>query len=401
MSKSNVQRLSRRDLLKNGTALAAAGALGAPAIAHAAEPIKVGMLQPFSGGLEALGEQGYQGAKLAIDEANDKGGLLNRPIEYIRADDKTDPKTAVERTLELIQRDHVDAIMGPVTSANRDAIMPTIDRFKTPLLYATDYEGGVCNRYITCYSAVPEQWVNPLIRYVREHYGDAFFLVGSNYIWPQKMNAAVNAVASQVGARTVGEEYVPFGNKDFTSILRKVESASANVLVNTVVGADAITLVKQFTAAGLKPKVRIVFFGFSENYIAGLTNPESNGIVTISNFISSLDKPEAKEFVKKVRDRYGPNTIVSNTTDAHYNLMRFYFGGIERAQSTDKEKVTDAMVDQWLQSGNGRVYLRPEDRHVDLNVLISEVENGVPALKKDIGRVDPPNECQGKSWRRS
>jgi ABC-type branched-subunit amino acid transport system substrate-binding protein len=393
--------LSRRSLLQRGGVLAAAGVLGTPAIVRAAEPIRIGILQPFSGGLEALGEQGYQGAKLAIDEVNDKGGLLNRHVEYIRADDKTDPKTAVERTVELIQRDNVDAIIGPVTSANRDAIMPTIERFKTPLLYATDYEGGVCSRYITCYSAVPEQWVQPLIPYVREQYGDAFFLVGSNYVWPQKMNAAIKKVASGVGARTVGEEYVPFGNKDFTSILRKIDNSGANVLVNTVVGADAVTLVKQFTAAGLKPKVRIVFFGFSENYLAGLTNQESDGIVTISNFISSLDKPEAKEFVKKVRDRYGSNTIVSNTTDAHYNLMRFYFGGIDRAQSNDKEKVTDDMVDQWLLSGNGRVYLRPEDRHVDLNVLISEAEGGVLVLKKDVGRVDPPNECQGKSWRRS
>ena len=391
---------SRRGLLKQSALLAAAGVIGAPAIIRAAEPIRIGILQPFSGGLEALGEQGFQGAKLAVDEVNDKGGLLNRHVDYIRADDKTDPKTAVERTLELIQRDNVDAIIGPVTSANRDAIMPTIDRLKTPLLYATDYEGGVCDRYITCYSAVPEQWVKPLIPYVREHYGDAFFLVGSNYVWPQKMNAAIKNVAREVGARTVGEEYVPFGNKDFTSILRKIESSGANVLVNTVVGADAVTLVKQFTAAGLKPRVKIVFFGFSENYIAGLTQPESDGIITISNFISSLDKPEAKEFVTKVRDRYGPKTIVSNTTDAHYNLMRFYFGGIERAQGTDKEKVTDAMVDQWLLSGNGRVYLRPEDRHVDLNVLISEAKDGVLILKKDVGRVDPPNECEGKSWRR-
>src|SRR5215472_9882609 len=391
---------SRRALLKQSALLAAAGVIGVPAIIRAAEPIRIGILQPFSGGFEALGEQGYQGAKLAVDEVNDKGGLLNRHVDYIRADDKTDPKTAVERTLELIQWDNVDAIIGPVTSANRDAIMPTIDRLKTPLLYATDYEGGVCDRYITCYSAVPEQWVKPLIPYIREHYGDAFFLVGSNYVWPQKMNASIKNVASEVGARTVGEEYVPFGNKDFTSILRKIESSGANVLVNTVVGADAVTLVKQFTAAGLKPKVRVVFFGFSENYIAGLTQPESDGIVTISNFISSLDKPEAKEFVKTVRDRYGPKTIVSNTTDAHYNLMRFYFGGIERAQGTDKEKVTDAMVDQWLLSGNGRVYLRPEDRHVDLNVLISEAKDGVLVLKKDVGRVDPPNECEGKSWRR-
>jgi urea transport system substrate-binding protein len=387
-------RPTRRVFLRGGLALAAAGLIGRPTAAGAAGVIKIGILQPFSGGLEALGEQGYQGARLAIDEANDAGGLIGRKIEYIRSDDKTDPKTAVERTLELIQRDKVDAIIGPVTSASRDAIRPTIDRFKTPLLYATDYEGGVCDRYITCYSAVPQQWVDPLIPYVRQNYGDTFYLVGSDYIWPQKMNQAIKGAAAKAGGKVVGEEYVPFGTKDFTSTLRKIGSSGANILVVTVVGADAITLVKQFTANGMKPKTRIVFFGFSENYLAGLTNPESDGIVTISNFISTLDKPEAKAFVKKVRDRYGPKTIVSNTTDAHYNLMRFYFGGIKRAHTVQKEKVTDAMVNQKLLSGNGWVYLRAVDRHVDLNVLISEVRNGELVLKKDIGRVSPPNQCK-------
>jgi ABC-type branched-subunit amino acid transport system substrate-binding protein len=394
MSKIISRKPNRRTVVKGGLAFAAAGAVGIPAIVRAAEAIKIGILQPLSGGLEALGEQGFQGAVLAIDEANEGGGLLSRKIEGLRTDDKTDPKTAVEKTVELIERDHVDAIIGPVTSASRDAIRPSIERFKTPLLYATDYEGGVCSRYITCYSALPEQWVDPLIPYVRQNYGDAFYLVGSNYIWPQKMNQAVRLAAGKAGARVVGEEYVPFGTKDFTSILRKIESSGANVLVITVVGADAITLVKQFTAAGLKSKAYITFFGFSENYLAGLTNAESDGIVTISNFISSLDQPEAKAFVKKVRDRYGANTIVSNTTDAHYNLMRFYFGGIRKAETTDKEKVLAAMVDQKLLSGNGEVYLRATDRHVDLNVVISEAKDGILVLKKDVGRVSGPDQCK-------
>ena len=80
-------------------------------------PSKLAFCNHYSGGLEALGEQGFQGATLAIDEANDKRGLLGRKIEGIRRDDKTDPKTAVEKTLELIERGHVDAICGPVTSS--------------------------------------------------------------------------------------------------------------------------------------------------------------------------------------------------------------------------------------------------------------------------------------------
>jgi urea transport system substrate-binding protein len=270
---------TRRRLVKGGIAVAVGGAIGSPKTILAADVVKIGILQPLSGGLEALGEQGLQGALLAIDEANDEGGLLGRKLEGIRTDDKTDPKTAVEKTGELIERIRVDGIVGPVTSSARDAIKPIIERNKVPLLYATDYEGGVCSHYITCYSALPEQWVDPLVPYVRENYGDTFYLIGSNFSWPQRMNKTVRVAADRAGARIVGEEYVPFGVKDFTSILRKVESSGANVLVNSVVGADAITLVKQFTAAGLKSKIKIVFFGFSENYIAGLTNAESDGIV--------------------------------------------------------------------------------------------------------------------------
>jgi branched-chain amino acid transport system substrate-binding protein/urea transport system substrate-binding protein len=389
--------ISRRRALAGigaGGAVLAAGTLAMPRILHAQETIKVGILQPFSGGLEVLGEQGRQGAVLALEEANDAGGVLGgRKFEIIVADDKTDPKTAVERTAELIQRDKVTAIIGPVTSANRDAIQPTIERFKTPLLYATDYEGGVCSRYISCYSALPAHWVNPFIPYVKKTYGDQFYLFGSDYVWPRKMNEAIRTVADAAGATVLAEDYTPFGVKDFTTTVRKIESSGATVVVLSVVGADAITFVKQFTAAGLKTKCKIAWFGFSENYLPGLSKDESEGIVAPANFIATLDRPEAKAFGDKVRAKFGDKATISNTVDAHYNLTRFFIGGITRSESDDREKITDAMVDQTLMSGNGEVYLRPSDRHTDLNVLIAGVKDGLLLLEKDVGRVDAPSQC--------
>src|SRR5919109_5136731 len=86
--------VSRRRLLR-GAASTTALALAAPSLARAADPIKVGVLQPLSGGLENLGQQGVQGTRLAIEEANDAGGVRGRRLEMVVADDKTDPKTAV------------------------------------------------------------------------------------------------------------------------------------------------------------------------------------------------------------------------------------------------------------------------------------------------------------------
>ena len=388
--------MDRRLVLKGGSALVGMGLLGMPSIARAAETIKVGILQPFSGGLEALGSQGAQGTEMALLEANEAGGVLGgRMFEIIRADTKTDPKTAVEKANQLIVRDKVNVITGPVTSANRDAIQPTIDRHKTPLLYATDYEGGVCSRYIIGYSALPDHWVAPLIPFVIKNYGKKMFLFGSDYVWPRKMNVAVAATIKANGGTVIAEEYSPWGVKDYTATLRKIESSGADTVVLTVVGGDAVTFVKQFTAAGLKKKIRLVFFGFSENYFAGLTNAESDGIVTAANFTTSLDKPEAKAFVKKTRTRYGADAIVSNTVDAHYMLARFYIEGIKRAGTDDREKIIDAMVDQSLMSGNGMVYLRASDRHADLNVVLAEAKDGKLIVKKDVGRISASNQCSG------
>lgn len=385
--------VSRRGFLAGGAGALALG-LGRPHLARAAEPIRVGILQPFSGGLEVLGTQGAQGAELALLEANEAGGVLGgRPFEIVRADDRTDPKTAVERTLELIRRNEVAAIVGPVTSANRDAILPTIRRFQSLLLYATDYEGGVCDPRVFCYSALPAHWVNPLVPYALSNLGKAFYLIGSDYVWPQKMNAAFRTQAETAGGRILGEEYAPWGAKDYAATLRKIESSGAEVVVVSIVGADAITFVKQFAAAGLNKRIRMIFFGFGENYMAGLSAAESEGIVAPSDFVQTLDKPEARAFVAKVRARYGASTVVSNTVDAHYTLTRFFIEGVKRAGTADRQAVAKAMVGHPLTSGNGEVALRASDRHADLNVLIVQAQAGALKVVKDLGRIQAPSQC--------
>lgn len=386
---------TRRRLVAAGS-LAGAGAAiaGFPAIVRAAEPLKLGMLLPFSGGLELFGQQGEQGIRLAVEEFNN-GTVLDRKIEIIKADDKTDPKTAVERAGQLIRRDKVAAIIGPVTSANRDAIKSTIERGKTPLLYATDYEGGVCSPFIACYSALPAHYVDPLIPWLAKAAGAqaGFYLFGADYVWPQKMNAAIKTAVARANGKVVGEEYTPFGVKDFAPTIRKIADSGAKVLVLTLPGADGVTFVKQFVAAGMKDKVRIAFMGFNENYLPGFTGSESDGIVTCSHFIQTLDRPEAKDFVARQRKRFGANATVSYYVDAHYGITRFYLDAIQKAKSAKPEDAMKAIVNQTITVGNGPVTMRADDRHVDLNMLISEARGGQLHMLEYIGKVVAPNQC--------
>src|SRR5262249_56604255 len=135
------------------------------------------------------------------------GVSLARPGELIYEDDKTDPKPAVERTPALIRRNGVVAVSGPITSNNRDAMMPTLSRAKVPLLYATNYEGGGCNRYLFAFNTVPNQELEKLLPAMKQQAGDSFYMFGADYVWPQKMFEAAAGVVKTLGGTVAGTEF--------------------------------------------------------------------------------------------------------------------------------------------------------------------------------------------------
>ncbi len=153
---------------------------------NAAEPIRVGAVLPFSGGVELYGQQAKLGLDLAAKEINAAGGILGRPVEVIYADDKTRPPSA-EAAMRKLIADGVVAVVGPITSANLNAIVPVAESSKTPLLYATDYEGGKCSRYVFSFSTVPNQDMGQLLPYMNQTFGNTYFLLGADRVWPHQM----------------------------------------------------------------------------------------------------------------------------------------------------------------------------------------------------------------------
>lgn len=384
----------RRRFLAGAGALTLSSALAAPFVARAStSPFKLGVLLPFSGGLELFGEQGMQGIRMAVNETNAAGGVLGRQIEIVQADDRTDPRTAVERATQLIRRDEVNAIIGPVTSANRDAIKSTIERGQTPLLYATDYEGGVCSDWIACYSPLPAHYVDPLIPFLNEGGSSSYYLFGADYIWPQLMNKAIRAVVEGSQRSIAEEEYTPFGVRDFAPTIRRIGESGADTIILTLPGADGVTFLKQLHAAGLRSRLRVAFLGFNENYLPGFDPAEVEGVIAPVPFHQRLDRPEAEDFVARQRAAYGENTVVSYYAESHYGITSFYLDAVRRADSDDRAAVMAALPGQTKVFGNGEVTLRASDKHVDLNMIIAQVAGGVIDTHTYIGQVAAPSQC--------
>src|SRR6186713_2242568 len=110
--------------------------LAAAPCANSAEPIKIGAVLPFSGGVELYGQQAKLGLDLAARDINAAGGILGQPVEIIYADDKTRPEAAADAMRSLVEKDGAMAVVGPITSRNLNALVPLAESSKTPLLYA-------------------------------------------------------------------------------------------------------------------------------------------------------------------------------------------------------------------------------------------------------------------------
>ena len=368
-------KISRRAALR--TAAVGATAALAPKISHvwaSNDPIRVGAVLPFSGGLELFGNQAKLGLDLAAKEINEAGGILGRGVEVLYEDNKTDPKTSVERTTKLIKRDEVIAITGPITSNARDAMSPTCTRLKTPLLYATNYEGGACGRYIFSFNTVPNQELAKLLPHMHETVGSDFYMFGADYVWPQKMFETAESLVAELGGAVKGVEFTPWGVKEFAPVSRRIADSGAKVLVFALPGADGITFIKQAESFGLMKEVTVAFLGFSEAYLGAFGAGGGQNMWVTVPLVASSDEPGVADFVARIRENAGSDTVVSHYVMTHFNALMALKAGIERIGEASREAVVDGLEGLSIGSPTGPLSIGMVDHHVTLNMYLAKTE---------------------------
>ena len=127
----------------------------------------VGILDQ-SGGLDIYGKPMVDTTKLAVEEINAGGGLLGRQIDLKMYDPQSTIQFYTQYATQAAASDKADVVHAGITSASREAIRPTLGRFRSLYFYNTLYEGGVCDRNTFCTGSTPAQTVEKLVPYYNE-----------------------------------------------------------------------------------------------------------------------------------------------------------------------------------------------------------------------------------------
>jgi branched-chain amino acid transport system substrate-binding protein/urea transport system substrate-binding protein len=365
------------------------GPLALGSAANAADPIRIGAVLPFSGGVELYGQQAKLGLDLAAREINAAGGILGRPLEIIYVDDKTRPASA-ESAMRSVIDSGVVAVIGPVTSANFNAIRPLAESTKTPLLYATNFEGGTCSRYVFSFSTVPNQDLGQLLPYVNEAVGNTYFLLGADRVWPHQMFDIAKPLIEKLGGTIVGTQYTQGTETDFTPLIKQVAAAKPKVLLFALKG-DGIDFIRQADDQGLFKETTVAFLGLSEIDL-GIFKGKGQNMITVVPSLATSDAPEMKAFVARVRAAAGSDVLVSNYVMTHYNTLIALKAAIEKAGRIDKEAIVDALAGLTIPSPTGTVTI-DANHYATMSMFIAKTQGSELVTVRALGRIPPQPGC--------
>jgi urea transport system substrate-binding protein len=335
-------------------------------------PVKVGILHSRTGTMAISEKSVIDAALLAIDEINEKGGVLGRRIEAEVEDGQSDPAMFASKAEKLLSEDKVCTIFGCWTSASRKAVKPIVEKYGNLLVYPVQSEGLEQSPNIVYTGAAPNQQIIPAVQWCCAFLGKKrLFLVGSDYVFPRAANAIIRDQAATLGGQVVGEEYLPLGSTDAAVLVRRIIASKPDVILNTINGDSNVAFFRALRASGIQSsKIPTVSFSVSEDELSGVGTKDVVGDYAAWNYFESIARPENEAFLRRFRAKYGPGRAVSDPMEAAYFGVYLWAQAVATAGSDDVVAIRRAVGGQTFDAPEGAVSIQADTLHTSKIVRI-------------------------------
>ncbi len=344
-----MMRQTRRQLLAT---IAMAAALGfSPAFA--ADPIKIGVSGPFTGGSSSMGVSMRDGVKLAADEINKAGGVMGRQIQLIERDDEARNELGVQIAQELINKEKVVATVGFINTGvalasqrfYQEAEVPVINNVATGTAITGQFAKDRSN-YIFRTSAADAIQAPMIVDEAITRRGlkkPAILADSTNYgqLGRQDLEKALAAK----GVKPVTEEKFNIGDTDMTSQLLRAKEAGADVILTYGIGPELAQIANGMAKLGWKVPI-VGSWTLSMASFIDTAGANGNGAVMPQTFIQLPNTAKRAAFIKAYQDAYKIDRMPSPVSAAQgYDSVYLLAAAIKQADSTDGRKIRAALED--------------------------------------------------------
>jgi branched-chain amino acid transport system substrate-binding protein len=337
----------------------------------AANTIKVGIVDSYSGPAAVFGVDMRDGFKMAVDAINAKGGVLGRKIEFVTRDEKFKPDVALSMAKEVVMKEKVDLIMGTISSASALAISDFAKREKIPFFvtYAKSEKiaGEKGHRYVFHMAENTSMAGRAAAAVLAKKPYIKYWIAGDDMEYGHAICESTwnNLKALNPKVQLIGETWWKVGETDFVPYITQILAAKPDYIIMGNSGASVIGFQKAAKATGLINKIPIyqhTAIEFAVLSSLGLEGPE--GVAGTASYMFYYPQtPENKAFVEAYRKIY--NRYPTMPAFYGYTVAQFIAKAYQKAGTFDKEKLIDALEGMVLEtSAVGRLELRACDHQL-------------------------------------
>ncbi|MBZ2190578.1 urea ABC transporter substrate-binding protein [Alcanivorax sp. JB21] len=374
--------MKTRSLLSKiaGVCMAASAALGMTAAQ--ADTIKVGVLHSLSGTM-AISETTLKDTILMlIEEQNRKGGLLGKQLEAVVVDPASNWPLFAERSRELLQRHNVDVVFGCWTSVSRKAVLPVFEELNGLLFYPVQYEGEESSRNVIYTGAAPNQQAIPAVDYLMNDMGiERWVLAGTDYVYPRTTNRILEAYLKSKGVKDedIMINYTPFGHSDWQSIVSDIKrfgsAGKPTAVVSTINGDANVPFYNELSNQQVSAEdIPVVAFSVGEEELSGIDARNLVGHLSAWNYFMSIESDQNAEFIKNWHAFIGDtNRVTNDPMEAHYIGFNLWAQAVEKAGTTDVDKVRSALYGLEVPNLTGGTATLLPNHHITKPVFIGEI----------------------------
>ncbi len=351
------------------------GLMPRPRLAYAAEPIKVGIIDPLSSPYKTSSIHDVHGATVALEMYNKRGGVLGRPVSILEADDASSVPTGIKAAVKLIKEDRVDFLMGTfngeVTLAVSELAKQENKLFMATCPHIMELTGSRCNSHTFVFMPNARMMAQAVTPHLVKAYGNKWYMVTADTV---DGKAALQAMTDALKARSgevIGGATTAFGTTDFTSTLTEAKNAKPQVIILNLYGWDLVNALKAYTKLELaKEKIGVGGMIGGEQIGRPLGYANNAGIWGLI-WDPKINTESSKRFIQGVIDKY--NHTPTSRCYLGYAAMMQILEAVRRAGTTETGAVIKALEGHDFDGlKEGRSYFRAWDHQHVQDVLVGQ-----------------------------
>jgi branched-chain amino acid transport system substrate-binding protein len=342
--------MDRRYFLKTTGLTLSAAALGLPAAAQAAPPIKVGVLASLTGVVASGGREMVEGTQFWFDQI--KNEISGRKVELVIEDDASNPDVALQKARRLVEQTKVHFLIGNLLANTGLAVANYVKGTGTPYFIPIIAADDLTQRQrirnvvrVAGYSA--SAFTHPFGDWALKNGFKRIAMISQDYSFGHEQCGGFAQVFTESGGQVVAQLWNPLNTSDFSPYLGQLAGMNIDAVFAMQNGADATRLLQQYASFGLKARIPMLgAMNLTDQAVIRTLGSECEGVISSAHFAEGADNPVTQNFVKAYVTRY--DKIPSLFGFSMYSGAMWVSRAIEKVGGNVEDR--DAFIDAVLRT---------------------------------------------------